>query len=294
MIRFFCALAALLAALVAGCGARDDRPAAPVPDPPPPARIVTLAPHLAELVVAAGAGDALVGVSAYTDYPPRLSALPRVGDAFRPDQEALLRLAPDLVLAWGGGTPDEVVDRLRAQGHRVEVIPSRSLADVAAALRHIGRLTGHPDAGAAAADRFETRIAALDGGGRRVRVFYQIDTAPLYTVNGEHFISALIERCGGINVFADLGTLAPTVSVDAVLQADPDVILAAGAEGDDVLDVWSRWPALTVNRAETRFLLPPDVLVRAGPRLADGGEAVCAALDEARRRLPRGADDNAG
>lgn len=283
MIRLSLALVALGALLVA-CGERPAASAAA--SGAAPERIVTLAPNLAELVAAVGAGDRLVGVSAYTDYPAGLASLPRIGDAFRPDQEALLRLDPDLVLAWGGGTPDEVVARLREQGYRVEVVPTRSLADVAAALRQVGELTGNADAGEAAASRFERRLAALGGDGRRVRVFYQISTSPLYTVNGEHFISELIERCGGSNVFAGLQTLAPAVSVDAVLRANPDVILAAGAADDDTLDVWERWPSLVANRAGTRFLLPADILVRAGPRLAAGGEAVCAALDQARRRLP--------
>ena len=272
--------------LLAGCVEQPGDAGLPQRTGEAPASIVTLAPHLAELVVAAGAGDRLVGVSAYTDYPAHLSALPRIGDAFRPDQEALIRLSPDLVLAWGGGTPDEVVARLRDQGHRVEVIPARSLADVAAGLRRIGELAGTAATAEGAASDFERRIDSLSGRGRPVSVFYQISTTPLYTINGEHFISELIALCGGINVFAGLETLAPAVSVDAVLQADPEVILAAGAADDDPLAVWDRWPALTANRAGTRFLLPPDVLVRAGPRLAKGGQAVCAALAEARRRLP--------
>lgn len=254
-------------------------------------RVVTLAPNLAELVYAAGAGKTLVGVSAYSDYPPAVRALPQVGDAFLVDREQLALLGPDLVLAWQSGTPEHVVGELRAAGFRVETIRTRSLDDVAAALRRIGALTGFADVAAAAAaaysadlERLRDRHAGADG----IRVFYQVSARPLYTIGGPHYVSELIGLCGGRNVFADLEAPAPTVDVEAVVERDPEVLLASTDAGLDAFDEWRRWPAMAANRYDNRFLMPADEIGRATPRLVTAGKAVCEALDEARVRRAAG------
>ena len=199
-------------------------------------RVVTLAPNLTELVFAAGAGQTLVGVSAYSDYPVAARQLPVIGDAFAVDRERLALLQPDLLLVWQSGTPAQVVDELRRGGFRVEVIKTRTLADVAEALRRIGELTGYAQQAADVASAYTDalqNIAARHAATKHLRVFYQVDKRPLYTVNGEHYVSELIAICGGSNVFADLGELAPAVNVEAVLERDPEVMLASGDAGDD-------------------------------------------------------------
>ena len=277
----------LVAVLLAACSpAGREQPAAA----PSPERIVTLAPHLAELVYAAGAGSRLVGVSAYSNHPAEVGRLPVVGDAFAVDQEQLALLAPDLLLAWQSGTPAHVVDELRARGFRVEVLVTRGLADVAAALRRIGELTGDPAPAEAAARRYEQALDELRArrpGVEPLRVFYQVSARPLYTVNGEHYISELIELCGGVNVFAGLGVLAPTVGEEAVLARDPEVLLAAGGDPGDIFRAWLRWPALAANRYGNRFVVDADLAGRASPRLPEAGRQLCARLDDARVRRAR-------
>jgi len=249
-------------------------------------RVVTLAPHLAELVFAVGAGDSLVGVSAYTDYPQAATSLPLVGDAFIVDQERLAVLQPDLLLAWESGTPAHVVDELRGRGFRVETIRTRGLEDVASALKKVGELTGHTAQGSHAAAAFRGGLQQLTEkyySARRIRVFYQVSSRPLYTVNGEHFVSELIDLCGGANIFADLGDIAPLVSVEAVIARRPEVMLAAGDGGEDVFDQWERWPELPANHYENHFYLNAAEIGRATPRLLRAGDALCAALQNARR-----------
>lgn len=248
-------------------------------------RIVTLAPHLAELVHAVGAGEMLVGVSSWTDSPPDAQALPVIGDAFAVDQEQLALLEPDLLLAWESGTAASIVERLVARGFRVETVKTRSLDDVAQALEAIGRLTGHEEGGRRAAADFRNGVARLarqhsDAAG--IRVFYQISRSPLYTVNGAHFVSELIRACGGRNVFADLDELAPLVDVEAVLARDPEVVLASADSGPEAFDVWQRWPDLAANRYGNHFLLPASQIGRATPRLLEAGATLCAILDRAR------------
>jgi iron complex transport system substrate-binding protein len=249
-------------------------------------RIVTLAPHLAELVWTAGAGHLLVGVSAYTDYPEALGLLPAVGDAFALDQERLAMLKPDMLLAWRNGTPRHIVDELQQRGYRVEVIRTESLADVGDALRQIGALTGYEKKAALVATEFEEHMLALADGNAAVepvRVFYQVARRPLYTVNGGHYVSDLIGICGGLNVFADLSDLAPMISVEAVLQRDPEVLLASADAGADAFSDWDRWPEIAANKYANRFMIPADEIGRATPRLLVAAKAICATLEQARR-----------
>lgn len=249
-------------------------------------RIVTLAPHLAELVFAVGAGDLLVGVSAYTDYPAEAATRPRVGDAFAIDQEQLAVLKPDLLLAWASGTAIHVIDELEKRGYRVETIETSGVDDVTTALRRIGRLTGRDAQAEEAADNFRRGLQQLE---RRyaseppISVFYQVSSRPLYTINGDHFVSDLIELCGGRNIFDDLNSLAPLVDVEAVLARDPEVMLASDDSQPDAFDTWQRWPELAANRYGNLFFLPANEIGRATPRLLLAGESLCASLEEARR-----------
>jgi iron complex transport system substrate-binding protein len=251
-------------------------------------RIVSLAPHLTELVFAAGAGEMLVGVVEYSDYPEAARSVPRVGDAWRVDMERLLLLEPDIVLTWASGTPEDVVERLDALKLAHREISTFRLADVPVALRTIGEIAGTSQiAGAAAAD-FEREVAQLRrayDGARPLSVFIQLDDQPLYTVNGRHIISEVVELCGGRNVFAGLPQLAPPVSFEAVIAADPDVIVSTDDTIADPMGMWRRWTRLKAVNAGAVYSLPADTMARATPRLVAGTRATCAALDDARRRL---------
>jgi iron complex transport system substrate-binding protein len=249
-------------------------------------RIITLAPNLAELMFAVQAGDKLVGISAYTDYPPAAVDLPVVSDAFMVDQEQLALLKPDLLLAWKNGTPRHVIDQLREAGFRVEVIQTDSLDDVATAILRIGELTGNSKPAAIAASQYRQQIQHLAdrySSSEQIEVFYQIASRPLYTINAAHYISELLNLCGGRNIFDDLGELAPMVDVEAVISRNPEVMLAATDSTQAAFDVWDHWPELAANRYGNRFFVPAAEIGRATPRLVIAGEAVCEALVEARR-----------
>lgn len=253
-------------------------------------RIVTLAPHLAELVHAAGAGDRLVGVVAWSDHPAPVAGLPRVGDAFRVDLEALAALEPDLVLGWQGGNPDAVLALVAQHGHRLVVLPPPGLDDIGLQLEEIGRLAGTPAAAQAAAAGYRDELAALrreHAGKPGLRVFYQVSWRPLYTVGGRQLISDLVALCGGTNVFAELGELAPAVSIEAVILRDPEVILTSKAQRDELLE-WRHWPAVAAVATGQLHAIEGDLVARPTPRVLEGTRQVCAALDEARRRRAGG------
>lgn len=275
---------------IAACHGADEQAAAVAGDGPA-TRIVALAPHLAELVYAAGAGAQLVGVSAYTNYPAAASSLPVVGDAFRIDQEQLALLRPDLLLVWASGTPAHIVDALRQRGYRLELIRTHTLADIVTALQRIGALTGNLDTAASAAQRLEARLQQLADAWREaapIRVFYQVSLRPLYTVNGQHYISELISLCGGQNVFADLNELAPMVSEEAVLERNPEVLLAADTGEATAFAHWHHWQELAANRYQNHFVVPADVVARPTDRVHFAGEAICDRLQQGRARRSAG------
>jgi iron complex transport system substrate-binding protein len=259
----------------------------------PAKRIVSLAPHITETLFAVGAGERIVGTVDYSDSPEAAKKIPRVGGYSRLDLEAVAALKPDLVIAWESGNAKAHIDKLRALGLPVYISQPNHIDDVATALERFGQLTGQADAGRAAASHFRARLAALHGryaARPTVRTFYQIWKQPLMTVGAPQIISDAIKLCGGENVFAALPTMAPTVTVEGVIAANPEAIVASGM-GDsrpDWLDDWKRWTSITAVARNNLFFIPPDLLHRHTPRLLDGTERLCQHLETARGRRPAG------
>jgi iron complex transport system substrate-binding protein len=289
-------LAAGLLVLLGACAPDGDRPGpAPGAEPGTARRIIALSPHLVELSFAAGAGDRLVGVVEFSNEPPAARQLPRIGDAFRLDYEAIATLEPDLVLGWPSGNSPATLERLERLGYRVLALEPASLEDIGRHIRLIGRMAGTGEVADAAAGAFDARLQALREAHRNavpVRVFYQISPEPLITVSGGHFVSEVLELCGARNVFGHLQGWAVTVGREDVLAADPDVIVAneftpgtPGIAGRSPLDEWHRWTGLGAVNRGLLYLADPDLLGVPGPRLLDGAEGLCRDLDDARRRL---------
>jgi iron complex transport system substrate-binding protein len=264
----------------------DDRGATLVLEAPA-ARIVTLSPHLTELVYAAGAGTHLVAVPRYSDHPEAAQALPQIGDATRVDLERVLALRPDLVLAWKSGNSAADIARLEQLGLRLHVSDAARLADVARVVRAIGRLAGTEAAAERQAANFESEIAALrarHAGSAPLRVFYQIWDRPLLTVNGAHIISDVLALCGGENVFAGAALLTPAVSLEALIAARPDFVLG-GSSALTPAEFAAQWRSHRVSaiaRLPVRYV-PPDLIQRGTPRIAQGAAVICERLEEHRR-----------
>ncbi|CAK0739647.1 iron complex transport system substrate-binding protein [Gammaproteobacteria bacterium] len=252
-------------------------------------RIASLSPHLTELLYAAGAGVAVVGVAEHSDYPPAARRLPVVGGTGKVDAEQVLALHPDLVVAWGSGIPTTQIERLRRLGLVVYVSEPRALTDIALELERLGQLAGTEAVAKAAALTFLTRLTELRvryASRPQVRVFYQVWDHPLVTVGSEHLISRIIDLCGGRNVFAESSNLAPTISREAVLAANPEVIVASGVDAHRPawLEDWHSWPQLIAVDRNNLFDIPPDLIQRHTSRILEGAGLLCAALETARER----------
>lgn len=254
----------------------------------PAGRIVALAPHIVENVFSAGAGDRLVGVVRFSDYPPAARHLPRVGDAHAWSLEQIAALRPDLILLWGSGSGLDALGSLERLDIPVYVSELRQPDDIPGAIETIATLAGTRGIGDIEARRIRSELADLASRYRReipLRVFYQIWNEPLQTVNGEHMISHVIELCGGRNVFDSVPLLAPRVSVEAVLEARPEAIVASGMDRarPEWLDAWRQYPDLPAVRNEALLFIPPDHLQRPTARLLLGARDLCEQLDRFKR-----------
>ncbi len=254
----------------------------------PAQRIVSLAPHITEQLYAVGAGPQMVGAVAYSNYPEAAKKLPRVGGYGNIDLEALLQLKPDLVVGWEGGNDSRLLEKIEELGLKLYRSAPHHLPDIAVGLRNLGRLTGHADKGVAQAAAFTATLEQLrksNLGKPPLRVFYQIWNRPLMTVNGQHLISDVITLCGGENVFADLTALTPTISDEAVITANPQLIIASGMaeERPEWLDEWRNWNSIKAVRNGELRSIPPDLLQRATPRLLQGAKQMCVFIKDAKR-----------
>lgn len=280
------ACAAALGAEAAPVTVRDDAGQA-LTLPAPARRAITLAPHLAELVFAAGAGDRLVGVMRYSEFPPEAARLPVIGDAFAINLEAMATLKPDLLLAWRSGTNPRQQQRLQTLGVPVYANEINTVEGIADTLRRLGRLFGTEATAEAAAASTEGRWRALRARYAHrtpVRVFYQLWHEPLMTVNRGHLIDQAIAACGGINVFGGQPGLTPTVSWEAAVAADPQVVVT-GAEANEPahLEGWQRFGRVSAVQGGRVVALQGHRLARMSPAFIDGATALCEAIDRARR-----------
>jgi iron complex transport system substrate-binding protein len=253
----------------------------------PATRVVSLAPHMTEVAFAAGAGQQLIGAVSYSDYPEAAKNIPRVGSYDNVSYETLVALNPDLVLAWRSGNGDEIIARLEALGLKVYVDEPSTLDDVARSLREVGRLTGNEKTADAAAQRFLQQLSQLRdtySKQQQVSVYYQIWDEPMMTLNGDHLISDVVRLCGGRNVFADALPLVSRISVESVIRANPQVIIASGMDKarPEWLDAWRKWTSMTAVKNKQLYFVPPDVLQRNSPRIIEGAQLLCEQLQQAR------------
>ena len=258
----------------------------------PARRIVSLAPHITENLYTAGAGKYIVGVSEFSDYPPEAKHIAHVSNYAGFDLEAILARQPDLVIVWEGGSTEAQMARLKALGLPLFVSQPRRIDDIPSNIERFGELAATGDVATTAAHAFRTRLAQLRSRYANrpvVRTFYQIWHQPLATVNGEQLISSVMQLCGAKNIFANLPLLAPSVTLEAVLAANPEAIVASGMDESrpEWLDMWRRWKDLTANARGNLFFIPPDLINRHTSRVLDGAQMLCNHLETARSKRPR-------
>lgn len=257
--------------------------------PKPAQRIVTLAPHATELVFAAGGGDRIVGTVGYSDFPPAARDIARVGDHKQIDIERIIALQPDLLIVWLHGNSERQLEHIRKLGIPFYYSEPHKLEDIPHSIERIGQLLGTDKQAQKTAAEQRQQLAKLAAQYRNrppVRVFYQVWSRPLYTLNGQHIMTDVIKLCGGENIFAKLSTTSPTVSFESVLLENPEVIITGDRKDKSKtsLDIWEAYSAMQAVQRNNLFSIDADLLNRAGPRLIAGAAVVCEKLELARSR----------
>jgi iron complex transport system substrate-binding protein len=250
----------------------------------PAQRVISIAPHVTELLFAIGAGASVIAADSASDYPPDAQALPRVGDASGLDLERIMALRPDLVIGWWSGNKPSDIARIERLGIPLFLSEPRHLADIPRTMRVFGQLLGTSQIAEQQAAAFERQLAqvkrlvTID---RRVTVFFEVWQQPLITVNGAHLVSDVLSACGAENIFASLRALAGPVSVEGVLGADPEVIIGAGVPAD-ALESWQRMRSLHAVRGQQLYHIDSDLITRPTPRILQGMRQVCDWVSRAR------------
>ncbi len=272
----YCAIANAEISVIDDSGRRVTLPA-------PAKRIVSLAPHATELLFVAGAAKKVIGVSSGSDYPSEASQFPSTGNSSRLDIERITLLKPDLIIAWSSGNNPRQIAQLRKQGYAIFESEPRRFEDIATTLERLTALTGSTQGSNAAAD-FRRSLALIGDRYQRrmpVTVFYQIWPSPLMTLNGQHLVSQALSLCGATNVFGNLPQLAPTVSREAVVSANPDAILISDESGG--FERWTSLTSLKAVRQQRLFKVNGKLLNRPTPRMLTAVSDLCEQIDTVRR-----------
>jgi iron complex transport system substrate-binding protein len=256
----------------------------------PALRVIAMAPHVTELLYAAGGGARVVGATDYSDYPEAAKKLPRVGSSREIDMERVLSLKPDLIVIWQHGNSERQIEQLRALGIPLFHSEPKKLADIPGSVERMGKLLGTEAIANGVANELRKQLATLKAkyaNRPTVRAFYQVWSKPLYTLNGAHIVSDALRLCGAENIFADMKITAPVVGIEAVLQQDPEVLIGTGelkAEGG--IGIWQAYPAMTAVKRGNFLLVDGNLVNRSGPRMIAGAASLCEKLQQARQRRP--------
>ncbi len=252
-------------------------------------RIVSLAPHITEVLFSAGAGERIVGTVSYSDFPEAAKKIPLVGSYNQVNFEQILALQPDLIIGWHSGNNSETLEKLGTLNLPVYLSEPKDLRAIAHNIRQMGIIAGTEDIANAAADAFEEQRQTLEkanAGKPVVSLFYQVWEEPLYTLGGGHFSRDMFQLCGGRNIFADLSDPSPVITVEAVVTRNPQVMLTGGHHGkrsfDDWRGKWVNWQSIDAIRNNQLYLVDQDIYTRSSPRAIKGAADLCQVLDKSR------------
>jgi ABC-type Fe3+-hydroxamate transport system substrate-binding protein len=250
----------------------------------PPRRVVSLAPSMTEIAFAVGAGDQLVGVTDYCDFPPEAAKKPKIGGIYTPNFEAIMKLRPDLVLATTEGNREEHVRMLERLGLPVEIVQPLDFAGVLDSITRVGRRLGHAAEARVLVARMEAEAAAIEravAAARRPRVLYVLWGDPLIVPGRETLVTDLVRRAGGESVTGAEPSAYPRFSLEEALARRPDLVVLArhgDATADAQLRDWAPLSVLPAVREGRVRVIEGDLLHRPGPRVVDGLRALARLL----------------
>ncbi len=237
-------------------------------------KLITLSPHLAELVVSAGAIKNLVGVVSYSDFPIEITVIQKVGDAFKLDFETIVSLKPDYILTWKGGTPLAMLEKLKSLNLTIIETEINTLEDIAKTITQIAELTQTQKQAQKATAAFTQKLTEIKKQKHKQQTaFIETYHQPLYTISGKHWMSQAASLCGYTNIFKDLSQQSATVTLESVILINPQTIINIAKQEDQQ---WQKWKSLDAVKNNNVILIDPDYFSRPSMRLLQGIEKLCA------------------
>ena len=253
----------------------------------PAKRIIALSPHSVELLFLLGAGERIIATTSFADYPEAAKSIPVIGGYNGIQIEKVLVLKPDLIIAWEGGNKADDIAQLERLGFPIYRSQTRNLAGIADELVRLGELLGLAQRAKQEADKFTSGLAELKANNARkekLNFFYQLWNEPLRAMAAKSWINEMLEICGGQNIFdASIGDY-PQVSIETVLERQPDVIIIPSHHGHGLGegDFWQAWPEIPAVKNKHIYYVDGDILHRFSVRTLHGIKTVCAHFDQVR------------
>jgi len=245
----------------------------------PAKRIISLSPHATELLFAAGATDQIIATVSFSDYPEQAKRIPRIGGHQKIDIETIIKLNPDIIIAWKSGSQDGQIAKLKELGFKIYYSEPRRFKDIANNIINLGKMLGTTVHATETANKFLKKLNDLKIKYKDrsiVSVFYQVWNEPLITINKDHIITSIIEFCGGRNIYADVASRAPRIGIESILSANPDAIIIGVSETKTNWNKqWYKWQGLDAVKNNHVFVVNADYMVRQGVRVLKGIETVC-------------------
>jgi iron complex transport system substrate-binding protein len=290
-INIIVALIMGLSLIVCGCGKKLERRETvtftdfadrQVKIPKTVLRIISMAPNVTEMLFAIGLDNEIVGVTEFCNYPESAKSKTKIGGYYNPNIEVILSLKPDLIVATPDGYSKERVDKLDQSGIPVFIVNPLKIDDAMESMLVLGKITDKEAYSKQVVDGLKARIKAVQDKvaqvptQKRPKVFYEIGQNPLVTVGSNNFVDDLITTAGGINIAGDAPNSWPIYSVEAIITKNPDIILTAPstmtASDKMIADQWSKYRTISAVMNKRIYAINPDILLRSGPRVADGLE----------------------
>ena len=250
------------------------------------ARYITLSPHLTEILYDLNVGDEIVATVEHSDYPERAKLLPIIGNYQSLNIEAIVALKPDIIFAWPDGNPELQLERLSQLGIRIFRSAPGNLDDLISEIKIIGDMVDQPARAAIITEQMQNKIDDLRASYQQqkaVRIFYQIWHQPLRALGSDPWLNDLVSRCGAENIFAHLPQAYPQVSIEAVVEKQPDVIILPETNQQAAeQELWQNWPVLDAVKKNQIITINADWLHRYTSRSIRGLVSLCESLDAVR------------
>ncbi|MFQ5686320.1 MAG: ABC transporter substrate-binding protein [Candidatus Scalindua sp.] len=241
----------------------------------PPERIISVSPSATEILGVIDAGSMLVGVSLYSYYPPSVKDLPKVGSYVKPNIEQIISLNPDLVVMSFDGAPRSDVSKLRRLNINVAVLRSEKFSDIIKNLNWLGEVLQHQKEARETSANLESLYEQIRSMVKEIpkpRAFYSIALNPIVSVGSKSFINSLIHDAGGINITGDIDQAYPRLTIESVIDRDPDILVFSSGMGNELdmenqMPFWRRWENIPAVRDQRFIEVDHDIINRPGPRV---------------------------